>query len=318
MTVPTDEDQIKNVIDIQVTSLTDNYNTELETVKIKAQSETSKLTSYYLSDHEVDEQSIVWTPILPYVDEYDLERTYNTLGTYYIYFKDEKGNVEYQEIPITKIDREEPIITGVSGNPSNWVNQDVTLTIEGASDTQSGLANEAYSFDNGVTWQSSNSKTYTSNTDHIVIQVRDQLGHIYTHPEINITMIDKTNPTITNVSGNPSSWQTEATLIVDGVSDTQSGLADEAYSFDNGVTWQSSNVKKYTSNTNNIIIKVRDKAGNVYTHSVINITKIDDVVPTAKISVSTSLGTITISENGSSDTQSGIKNYQYSKDNKNW
>ena len=131
-------------------------------------------------------------------------------------------------------------------------------------------------------------------------------------------MIDKTNPTITNVSGNPSSWQTEATLIVDGVSDTQSGLADEAYSFDNGATWQSSNVKKYTSNTNNIIIKVRDKAGNVYTHSVINITKIDDVVPTAKISVSTSLGTITISANGSSDTQSGIKNYQYSKDNKNW
>lgn len=401
---PTTEEEIKNEIQIEVTSLTEDYNEESETVRIHSVSENANLTGYYYSSVLLDSyESISWIPILPETKSFEIEKAYYDLGLYYIYFRDELGNISSQEIPISKIDRESPIVHSVTGNLEEWTRESVTLVINDAKDEGIGLGSNPYSFDNGVTWQSSNTKTYTSNTNDIVIQVRDQLGHVYIHPTIHIHNIDKEKPSIVSVSGNPSSWQSEATLVVNGASDTESGLSSYAYSFDNGVTWQSENSKTYTSNTNdiiikvkdnvgniythsaihitkidhmsptitnvsgnpsswqseatlvingandggigldsnpysfdngvtwqsgntktytsnanNIIIKVRDKFGNIYTHPAIHITKIDDKSPTAKISASTSFGTITVSASGSSDSQSGIKNYQYSRDNKNW
>ena len=89
------------------------------------------------------------------------------------------------------IDDEAPKIESVTGNPEEWTKEEVTLTINGAEDEKSGLAEKPYSFDNGVTWQSENIKIYEENTDEIIIKVRDKLGNIYTHPEINITKIMK-------------------------------------------------------------------------------------------------------------------------------
>ncbi len=186
------------------------------------------------------------------------------------------------EYPVKRIDRTAPTITSVTGNPTSWTKNSVTLTVNGAKDSQSGLAASAYSFDNGATWQTSNQKTYTANTNNIIVKVRDAVGNIYTHSAINITKIDKTAPTITSVTGNPTSWtKNSVTLTVNGAKDSQSGLAASAYSFDNGATWQTSNQKTYTANTSNIIVKVRDAVGNIYTRSAINITKIDKTPPNA-------------------------------------
>ena len=90
------------------------------------------------------------------------------------------------------LDKEEPTITKISGNldKCTGANETVTLTIEGATDGEGvGLAKKAYSFDNGETWQEENTKTFSENTENIVIKVRDKLGNEYTHEEINITNI---------------------------------------------------------------------------------------------------------------------------------
>lgn len=233
--------------------------------------------------------------------------------------RDNLGNIyTHEKIDITKIDKTAPIITSVSGNSNNWTSS-VTLQINGAKDEGIGLEELAYSFDNGDSWQSENTKTYTENESNIIIKVRDALGNTYTHEEINITKIDKTPPTITSVSGNEASWTNgNVTLTINGIEDIESGIPENPYSFDNGVSWQSSNQKTYTENTSNIIIKVRDNVGNIYTNPTINITKIDKTAPTPKISATTSLGTITVNATGTSDKESGIKEYQYSRDNTNW
>ena len=92
-------------------------------------------------------------------------------------------NIEYI------IDDQAPTIASVTGN-ENWQKDKITLTIQ-AEDNQSGLAAEAYSFDNGQTWQKGNTKTYTENTNGIAIKVRDALGNIATYETINIDKIFK-------------------------------------------------------------------------------------------------------------------------------
>lgn len=83
-------------------------------------------------------------------------------------------------------------ITEVKGNPTSWTNKNVTLEIKAAS--SNGLASKAYSFDNGKTWQSSNKKSFTKN-QVVKIRVKDAKGKIE-KANINITKIDKTDPTI--------------------------------------------------------------------------------------------------------------------------
>ncbi|MEG2017855.1 MAG: hypothetical protein RR128_05275 [Clostridium sp.] len=86
-----------------------------------------------------------------------------------------------------------PVITGVTGNPTDWTDSSVTLTVT-ANDAESGLPEQAYSFNGGTTWQSANTKTFDVNTNGIVIKVKDNAGNITTYGPINITKIDKTQP----------------------------------------------------------------------------------------------------------------------------
>ncbi len=93
------------------------------------------------------------------------------------------NNINYTEI--------NPEITSVTGNAEEWTHENVTLKVE-AKDTMYGLAEEAYSFDGGTTWQKENTKTYSQNTEGIVIKVKAKDGAIATYGEtINITKITK-------------------------------------------------------------------------------------------------------------------------------
>ena len=83
----------------------------------------------------------------------------------------------------------------VEGQSEEWTNKDVILTVI-AQDNESGLQENAYSFDGGNTWQADNTKTYNQNTAGIVIKVRDEAGNEATYQTIDITNIDKTGPEI--------------------------------------------------------------------------------------------------------------------------
>ncbi len=214
------------------------------------------------------------------------------------------------------IDDSVPTIKNVTGNPIQWIKNKVTLTVN-AEDSLSGLATEAYSFDNGQTWQKENAKTYTENIQGVIIKVRDAVGNVATSSVININKIDNQAPTIKSITGNPTQWTKDKVTLTVNAEDSLSGLATEAYSFDNGQTWQKENAKTYTENTQGVIIKVRDAVGNVATSSVINIKKIDNQAPTIKNVTGNEKWTkdkVTLTINAE-DSLSGLATEAYSFDN---
>jgi prepilin-type N-terminal cleavage/methylation domain-containing protein len=191
--------------------------------------------------------------------------------------RDAVGNIASSSVVINRIDKTEPTITSVTGNPTSWQNTDVTLTVN-ASDSGSNLhATAAYSFNGGTTWQASNTSVFTSNQT-VEVRVRDVAGNIASSSVV-INRIDKTVPTITSVTGNPTSWQnTDVTLTVNA-SDSGSNLhATAAYSFNGGTSWQASNTSVFTSNQT-VEVRVRDAVGNIASSSVV-INRIDKAVPT--------------------------------------
>ena len=90
-----------------------------------------------------------------------------------------------------------PTISSVSGNPTSYTNKNVTLTVT-ATDETYGIYR--YSFDNGTTWQASNSKTFSSNQT-VKIKVKDYAGNVSDVKSVSITKIDKTAPVATFTYG---------------------------------------------------------------------------------------------------------------------
>ena len=173
---------------------------------------------------------------------------------------DGTNTVSSKVITLSNFDHEGPNITGVTGNPDKkWTNKDVTLTIN-ATDSKSGLADTAYSFDGGTTWQKGNSKTYKSNTNGIVIKVKDKVGNISTYPVIAITKIDKTAPTCswsgdTNVASNAWTNQNRSISVSCndlGGSNCNATTLNKSWLFNTG-----------TTKTTNLSYEIKDNAGNV-------------------------------------------------------
>lgn len=169
---------------------------------------------------------------------------------------DGTNTVSSKVITLSNFDHEGPNITGVTGNPDKkWTNKDVTLTIN-ATDSKSGLADTAYSFDGGTTWQKGNSKTYKSNTNGIVIKVKDKVGNISTYPVIAITKIDKTAPTC-SWNGESTSWTNQnRTISIScndlGGSNCNATTLNKSWLFNTG-----------TTKTTNLSYEIKDNAGNV-------------------------------------------------------
>jgi len=198
-------------------------------------------------------------------------------GTYTVYCRDSVGNVSTCKVNVTQI-KMEPIPSdtiSVSPSTDGWSKDEIVVTIEVK---DSSLAKEnAYSFDGGNTWQNDNSFVIKENGTYTFC-VRDVAGNV---TKISYTMeqIDKELPQA-QVRMEGAYESANITLTVDA-QDSVSGLADEAYSFDGGNTWQSDNT--FIKNGEGwYIILVRDKAGNEHTLEVV-LTSDMFVVPTAAL-----------------------------------
>lgn len=131
---------------------------------------------------------------------------------------------------------------------------------------------------------------------------------------------DATAPTITSVTGNPTSWTNgNVTLTVNGAKDESggTGLHSSPYSFStskNNYNWQSSNNKTFSSNCT-IYISVRDAQGNIRLVSTQTIDKIDKIKPSTPVIDGTtenwSAKPVTLTAS-SDDDASGIKDYSFS------
>ncbi len=240
-------------------------------------------------------------------------KEYTKDGTYTpkVIAKDLAGNnSDTQSVSKFIIDKTAPKISQVN-NPANgvWKNTNVTVKIT-ATDNLSGVA--SYSFDNGSNWQTSNSKTYSSNgTYTITAKAKDNATNVSSAVSGGTVKIDKSAPSVSTVSGNPTSWtSSDVTLTVTATDTGGSGVA--YYSFDNGSTWQTSNAKTFSTNQT-VYIKVKDAAGNISAVRQEIISKIDKTAPTASVSsTSTSASTkVTVT---ASDALSGLHSTPYSFD----
>lgn len=199
----------------------------------------------------------------------------------------------------------------ILGNDSEWSNKPVTLTVE--AESENALADEAYSFDGGTTWQSENTKTYEESAT-AVIKVKDKEGNISASQTVEIKIDKDAKVLISNITVEPDDWTAdEVVLTVDASSSNQ--LHEKAYSFDGGKTWQAENTMTFKQ-MQDVSIVVRDEKENLSKESVVRI-KIDKTTPKVSISGSVASGKATtntvVLRALTNNSPSGYK-YQWYKD----
>lgn len=176
------------------------------------------------------------------------------------------GNVDFSptiSVTVDHIDRTPPQIGSFQAASDAW--QSSVELLVNASDAQSGLDAEAYSFDGGASWGASNSYTVTKNGTYRV-SVRDAVGNVST-AETTVSHIDIAAPGI-SVSTSPSvhDWYEGSLTVCVQAQDAESGLADEPYSFDGGAVYIVGN-SATLSESGTLEIAVKDRAGNVARYS---------------------------------------------------
>ena len=207
---------------------------------------------------------------------------FTTEGTLYIRVSDGVSVLTTPLITIDKIDTTAPEVQ-VNGNNSEWTTSK-TLTIN-ASDKESGLATNPYSWDGGNSWTSVKEKEFTSNQT-VNIWVKDNAGNI-NKQSVTISKIDNQAPT--NVTLKEGLITSSSISVTANATQTGGGIKGYQFSINNG-TWsseQTSATKTFTGLTKNTSyqIKVRVIANNgKYTDSS-NITiKTNDItVPTYSV-----------------------------------
>ncbi|GHW02931.1 hypothetical protein AGMMS50249_7170 [candidate division SR1 bacterium] len=174
---------------------------------------------------------------------------------------DTTGRIGSVQINVTNIDKIAPVIAGFNTSPAARAADGVFLTIIA---TDAGGSNiTGYSFDNGATRQSGNTKLYIINTGGTAL-VRDAAGNISSGAVFSVNNIDKTAPNYTSITHSPDGdTNQDVTVTINGANDTGAGLATEAYSFDGGATRQAENYKVYEDNQPSLTIKIRDAVGNI-------------------------------------------------------
>ena len=236
-----------------------------------------------------------------------------------------------------RIDKTAPRVTGVTGNATEWTRNDVTLSVTGT-DTNgmipvSNIASiNGFSFDNGVTWQTSPQKTFTTNQT-VNIRVRDSAyptGNVSAPVQVVIDRIDKTPPSAPIISINPATpngtnnwYRTNPSIVITAGVDNVGGsgvnrttytitlngtiIANQTITGAGGATIPISQSGTYV-----VSAQTFDNVGNVSsTTTWTRAVNIDAVAPTiGAVSVNAN-GTITVT--GIADTGgSGIRGYYVS------
>lgn len=201
-----------------------------------------------------------------------------------------------------------PVIKSVSGIPTSWTNKDVTLKVTATA--VNGLDTNAYSFDNGETYQKSNSKTFSKNYSNIII-VKDKKGNI-TKYSFKISKIDKTIPKV-SISGDATLGSTLTASVTPKTTD--SGYKYQWYSGSKKIDGATSSSYKPTT-AGTYYVEVTTGSKNSARSQGKTVTQA--VKPTVKITGATSTWTknnVSLSTTISNKGTTQIKGYQWYKGN---
>jgi len=175
------------------------------------------------------------------------------------------GNIT---INLTTPDTTPPTITSITGNSINWINQDITLTVQ-ATDNVS-LNSTAYSFDNGNTYQASNQLTFTTN-QIVNVRVRDSSNNSVLQ-EVIINRIDKQSPAIV-LAGNWKNTFELGELTSNNDLLNYLSISDGSSGLNQGLTTLTNFNYNQAGTYTNVQVSATDNAGNnfVYTLPTVNI-----------------------------------------------
>ena len=118
-------------------------------------------------------------------------------------------------------------------------------------------------------WEGSDSHniTVTENGDYKIISIYSDSGNqVEVSRSVTVSNIDRENPQVRLVM-EPEDWDGGECIIRAVASDVGLGLHDEPYSFDGGETWNSTG-EITISDTTEVEVVVRDRAGNTASDSV--------------------------------------------------
>lgn len=233
----------------------------------------------------------------------------STNGSYQVKAYDQLGNESgAHTVNVDCIDATAPTISSFRINNSDYCTSAILTVV--SSDGESGLHQEAYSFNNGA-WTSSNQLTVTENGTYQV-RVRDAVGNEATKSII-VSNIDRTVPTIHSITGNEEKFCLENEIEV-VASDSGSGLHKQAYSFNNGA-WTENN-KFIVKENGTYVVRVRDVVGNIAEQST-TISNVDNTPPVIKSVSQLPIGNekVRISVSANDGDGSGLSKEAYSFDN---
>ncbi|AUM93738.1 TPA: hypothetical protein LA742_002885 [Clostridium botulinum] len=174
--------------------------------------------------------------------------TVSTNGTYIVEITDNAGNKTSKQIDISKIDKELPTIA-VSGNPTEWTNNNVVLNIT----AKDNIGVKAITLPDGKVVNSDKADFIVNENGTYKFIVEDEAGN-KSIKEIVVTKIDKELPLINiNVKGNK---------MTINATDNLSGVKEVFYKVDDGEFIKYNGEVTLSQGTHTIKAKVIDNADN--------------------------------------------------------
>ncbi|MBQ2967178.1 MAG: hypothetical protein IJE10_03530 [Clostridia bacterium] len=208
---------------------------------------------------------------------------------YEIVVTDRAGNVTNQRITVNILDVTAPTIN-VTGNPSNWTNEDVVLTVSAVDNGVCTLY-----FEGNLLTQ--NTVTITENGTYTVLAV-DEAGN-QTSETVVVSFMDKQPPELQAVV--QQTWGKTNTITINAT-DSDSQVKDVKV---NNALFNGS---VYTATANgDVTVTVTDYAGNS-TEQVVTVSKVDTEKPTVTVTDVNDTPCLAFTfEIEASDSQSGVK-----------
>ena len=212
-------------------------------------------------------------------------------------------------------DTSAPLFDNISKSPNTaWNGDNVVLTVNGARDSGSGLAEMAYSFSTNqkeYNWQASNEYIATSSGE-VWIYIRDQAGNIC-FCGCESVKIDRNAPIIDAVAEIDSSE--DSVLLLADATDSESGVSKYSFSYTAGeYHWVDDNLFEATKN-GILYVNAKDETGNISPTFEYIISRFDETAPTVPQVTGNPDGwsqtDITITAL-STDEQSGVAAYSFS------
>ena len=238
-------------------------------------------------------ESGTWTEMPSWTGLYDAvsgEPTRNDLhidtnmdDTVYIRAVSNSQKVGSESAVTVKHDDVTPVVgVRVSGVTGQWTNESVTFTLSNAADNISPVSYQVKAGTGDWADVSGNTFTVSEDTDTAYqFRAMSSSGKASDASDVYTVKMDKTAPTITDVSESTTDWTAVDVTLTVHAEDGGSGLYQ--YSFDGGHSWADSPSHTYTANT--VIaagtVQVKDLAGNTAGRNTdLTIGNIDKDAPT--------------------------------------